>query len=51
MTVREVIRALQEVENKDLWVYATVGGSCMLVSSIEPYDDAVEIWTETAIRR
>lgn len=51
MNVREVIKALQAVENKDLKVYATVGGSCMLVSSIESYDDAVEIWTEIAIRR
>jgi hypothetical protein len=51
MNVREMIKALQAVENKDLKVYAAVGGSCMLVSSVEIYDDAVEIWTEIAIRR
>jgi secreted protein with Ig-like and vWFA domain len=51
MNVREMIKALQAVENKDLKVYAAVGGSCMLVSSVEIYDDAIEIWTEIAIRR
>jgi hypothetical protein len=49
MNVRELIKLLQAVENKDVHVYAAVKDACFLVSSVEAYDDAVEIWTRTEI--
>lgn len=51
MTVQELINALKAVENKKLHVYAAVGPATLLVSSVEIYDDAVEIWTRTEIVR
>jgi hypothetical protein len=51
MNVRDLIRVLQAVENKDVHVYAAVGDATLLVTSVETYDDAVEIWTVREIKR
>jgi hypothetical protein len=51
MTVRELIKELQKVEGKDVNVFAAVGDACLMVHSVQSYDDAVELWTLSAIRR
>lgn len=51
MNVRDLIKELQKVENKDVNVFAAVGDVCLMVHTVETYDDAVELWALSAIRR
>ena len=50
MNVRELIILLNTVENKDLPVFAAVGDHCLVSSSVEIYEDAVEIWTRSEVQ-
>lgn len=43
-SVRELIELLNKIENKDTPVFAMVNDSCKLVTSVEEYEDAVELW-------
>lgn len=44
MTVQELIDTLNNIYNKDTPVFAMVNESCKLITSVEEYEDAIELW-------